>query len=337
MSRALQSLPDFLAPLVRDVPQAARVAKYPFAAVGSIAAEEILSPRALPEKATALRAGFAIAAADTVGASPHAPVLLPGYPQRVAVDTPLPGGCDAVIDEGLLKSTGIAAEISEQVAPGQDVRFAGHDLADHFVLVRRGDKITAAMALACASAGIGRIDIFAPTFSIASHDSPARGWLMAQLAAQGCFIVNNGEDADLAIVWDESAPPHLALSPGMAIAANRGAGGFSIVCAPRFDSVVALYGAILLPVVAAMTARIEHRESAPLMRKVTSAIGMSEIVLLAQDRNGVTPLGAGVITLEALLQSDALAILPPSSEGLAAGAMIDYMRFAGPLVRSDIA
>lgn len=337
MSSTLQSLPNFLAPLLRDVPQAARVTKNPFAAVGFIAAEEVRSPRALPERTTALRAGFAIAAADTVGASPHAPVLLPGYPQRVVIDAPLPGFCDAVIDEGILASTGIAAEISEQVAPGQDVRFAGHDLADNFVLVRRGDKITAAMALACASAGIERVDIFAATFSVASHDNPARHWLIAQLAAQGCCIVNKGEDADLNIIWDESAPPQLALSPGTAIAAKRRADGFSIVCAPRFDSVVALYGAILLPVLAAMTGRAEHRVTAPLVRKVTSAIGMSEIVLLAQEKNGVVPLGTGAMTLEALLQSDALAILPPSSEGLAAGAIIDYMRFADPLVRSDIA
>jgi molybdopterin biosynthesis enzyme len=57
----------------------------------------------------------------------------------------------------------------------------------------------------------------------------------------------------------------------------------------------------------------------PLTRKVSSAIGMSEIVLLRRVGEGLEPLAAGDLTLAAIAGADAWLAVPPDSEGYAAG------------------
>lgn len=335
MSGVLQPLPDFLAQLLLRLPPTLRVKKYPWDAVGAIVAEMVRAPHALPARNTALQPGFAIIAADSVGASPHAPVLLPRLPERVAIGAQLPGDADAVIDETMLAVSGMTAELTDQAFPGQQVRFAGHDLREGQIIARAGDVFTDAMALAAALSDISAIEIFAPVIAVAPHGDPARDWLCAALRAQGCIIANDAENADLSVRWDDAQPARLALAPGSNIAMGADSENSVLICPPRFDSVFALYAAILSPVIAAMTARRGDVRTAPLARKVSSAIGVSDLVLLQRQGAGMMPLCAGEITLEALLHADAFAILPPESEGLAEGAMIAYTPLSRPLQRSE--
>jgi molybdopterin molybdotransferase len=59
--------------------------------------------------------------------------------------------------------------------------------------------------------------------------------------------------------------------------------------------------------------------SGPLTRKVSSAIGMTEVVLLRRMREELVPVAAGDLTFAAIASADAWLAVPPDSEGFAAG------------------
>ena len=79
-SAALLPLRDALALLCGDVEPVPPCRLALSAAQGRISAEAIAAPRALPERVSALRDGFAVEAAAVGGASPDAPGLLDTSP-----------------------------------------------------------------------------------------------------------------------------------------------------------------------------------------------------------------------------------------------------------------
>ena len=78
--------------------------------------------------------------------------------------------------------------------------------------------------------------------------------------------------------------------------------------------------ALGLPAMAALAGARPLTETRPLARKIASAVWMAEVVLLAEDGAAWAPQPAGVVTLAGLAAARAVAIIPPQSEGLPAGA-----------------
>ena len=66
----------------------------------------------------------------------------------------------------------------------------------------------------------------------------------------------------------------------------------------------------------------EQATTARLRRKVTSTIGMTEIIAVSCSGGMAEPLGSGYLSLTALARSDGFVVVPAESEGFAAGAEI---------------
>ena len=90
--------------------------------------------------------------------------------------------------------------------------------------------------------------------------------------------------------------------------------------------------ALVRPVLDRLTGRNDRRSIVlPLSRKISSAVGFYEIVLLAEEKGTWTPLAVGDFSLDAVRLAAAWLAVPGGSEGYAAGTLVA----AAPLRRRD--
>jgi molybdopterin molybdotransferase len=341
----LVPLADALMPLLAASRAAAVVEVATAEALGRIAAAPVHAPAAFPPSAIALRDGLAVSSAALVGASPYAPALLTDHPVAVRAGAALPAGTDAVIPADAANSSAGFVEIGQSAYPGEAVVPAGGDLAAGTLLVRRGDRISPEQQLALAAIGRDSIAVYAATFAVAPASAPAIGaWLSARLSGLGLarcppakadIVVGSGAaaagpDAGLA------APTavRLALRPGDTADMAAVAGRTPVIMVPdRFDGAVAASFALLLPLAARLTGRAVNTKARPLARKIASAVGFTEIALLRTTADGsYEPLAVGQISLATLLAADAVALIPPESEGAAAGTLLAAIPIDDPLM-----
>lgn len=114
-------------------------------ALGLVLAESISAPEPIPPFPNTAMDGFAIRAADSVGASESAPTTLPiaatiaagavaprpleaGEAMRIMTGAPMPLGADAVIMVELTQAHGDAVDLLAEVPVGNHVRPAGDDI-----------------------------------------------------------------------------------------------------------------------------------------------------------------------------------------------------------------
>lgn len=97
-----------------------------------------------------------------------------------------------------------------------------------------------------------------------------------------------------------------------------------VVAAPgASDQALAVCLTLVKPVLDRLTARSPRREIVrPLARKISSAIGVAEIVLLQRSDETWMPIAAGQLSLEAIARADAWLAVPGDSEGYAAGTAV---------------
>ena len=65
-----------------------------------------------------------------------------------------------------------------------------------------------------------------------------------------------------------------------------------------------------------------RRSTATLARKVTSTVGLAEVVPVRRSGDNVEPLAAKYLPLSALTRSDGWILVPADSEGYSAGARV---------------
>jgi molybdopterin molybdotransferase len=321
LAEALQPLLEGLAPVP---PHPVAVA----GAAGLICAAPLRATGPLPPVAIALRAGHAVRALDCVGASPQAPVWLAAPPVAVSPGDPLPPGMDAVMPpEGIAFGAGTPgttmAEITRAIAPGENARLAGHDLRGGTLLVEEGARISPMQVLLLETAGIAHVDVRMPRVALAAGPPALCGWLGARLMAMGCRIVGEDQPADLALCWSTRREPCLALEPGNTAYVPDESAQPAIALPGRFDGMIAAFFALVLPAVARLRGVAEPVRPDILRRKVTSAIGISEIALFRTTPDGLDPLLTGAITLAALAGADRIALVDPGCEGYPAGTRIE--------------
>lgn len=111
------------------------------AAVGCRLAEDLVIPVPVPAAATAIRDGWAVAAADTSGASPYGPVPLTA-PCWVEAGAVLPTGTDAVLPAFDVSGDGCPAALRDAVS-GEGVRAAGEDAPAGGPWRREGERLRA--------------------------------------------------------------------------------------------------------------------------------------------------------------------------------------------------
>lgn len=332
MSLPLTRVDDVLRPVLAGLRPAPPRRLAPHDALGLCLAAPIVAPAAWPKQSTALRAGLAVRSLDLVGACAGSPAILTGRPRPVAFSDAMPETCDAVIDSSALTAHGSFFEVAESVEPGAHVRFAGHDLRAGAVLAAQGERITPELALACALAGIDEVAIAAPTCALAGlAPSPERRWLERMLGRLGCRLTDDAKAALLLGTSDPGAPPRLALRPGETGWIALREGRVTIEIPPRFEGCVAVFAALILPVVARMTETELARREAVLSRKIASRVGVTELALLRRNGGTAEPLGVGELTLVHLARADAFMFLPPDLEGHGAGDRVSLTPFDSPL------
>jgi putative molybdopterin biosynthesis protein len=125
--------------------------------------------------------GFAVRAADTVGATDAAPrrlmlnaevlasavqpevTVMPGTASVIATGGMVPRGADAVVmveqTEPVETADGYAVEIRRAAAPGQFIAFAGTDIGRGETVLRRGQRLTSREIGVLAAIGRAQVDV----------------------------------------------------------------------------------------------------------------------------------------------------------------------------------
>lgn len=318
----MHSLDEVLKPVLARIELLKPVRVPVEAAVGGHLAEALVSPIALPARATALRPGLAVQALDLAGASMHAPVILTSPPKRILAGDPLPDGCDAVIDPRSIAPHGPCWEATESIEPGSDVRFAGHDLALGSLIGAAGHKVTPEIALATKRIGLSSLPLRRPRIRMEGFDGPEALWLEARLMALGAMIEADGTPADVLIRRNDSAAARLALRPADTAWVEHQAGCVVIEVPSRIDTMMGAWCALLLPVFAALVGATMQAMEMPITRKLTSAVGLNDVVLYRIKDGAAEPLACGDFPLSAIIPANAFGLIPAGFEGFASGAHV---------------
>ena len=313
------------------------------AAVGRVLAEPLQAPNAVPPHAVALRDGWAVTAADTVGASSYTPVMLLEEPRFVTIGAALPAGADAVLPPDAVSTEAGFAAITAPAAPGESVRRAGEDVAAGAILRAAGERVRALDTIVARGAGVGLCSVRRVRVRIMGEGSACT--LLIRFAEAAGATVERGppgeggfaaSGADLVVMVGASDPsavlsqagtdvaPALALRPGEGLGCAL-AGTVPVLVLPnRPETALAAALIIMQPCLDRLLGAIAKPPvlMAPLTRKLASNVGLTEIALVRETNSGLEPLAIGDITLTAMAQADAWLIVPPESEGFAAGEIV---------------
>jgi molybdopterin molybdotransferase len=324
--------------------------------LGALLAEDVQPPQC-PPRPIALRDGFAVAAADVADASPYTPVPLGLTACRVDVGGALPSGTDAVVPLDAVTLRGDRAEAIAPLAPGEGVLAPGGDAAPATALRRAGERLRALDLAAMAAAGIAEVTIRAPRLALARATAAKTPMLdavqvtLTRCAEQaGCTVreaialaeaLSEGQcDAVIGIGGTGSGrrddavqelarrgrvEAHgLAICPGETAAVGF-VGNRPVLLIPgRLDAALAVWLLIGRHLVAKLAGGVVEDTPMilPLRRKVTSTIGMTEIIPVSRSDGMAEPLGSGYLSLTALSRSDGWIVVPAEREGFAAGSEV---------------
>lgn len=314
---------------------------------------------AYPPCDVAVADGWALRANDLVGASSYSPLPLTKAPAWVEAGEPMPDGCDCVLDADAVEVSGPIAQVLAEGAPGQGVRRAGSDIAEHTPVVAEGCAVGAAALLLARVAGVNKLSVRQPRLRIVNvPDTAATMHMIADIARAAGLDVHTHEAgardvASIADTLDASAcdllltiggsgvgrkdaavsalalrgevlAHGLALQPGRTAAVGR-LGKVPVVVLPGSpDHALGAWFALVLPIIDRLSGRRPRRSVAlPLGRKIASGVGLAEVVLLAEEHNAWMPLAVGEWPLQAIARADAWLLIPGSSEGFAAGTPVD--------------
>lgn len=329
--------------------------------VGGIAAATPPLREAHPAFSVAVSDGWALRARDIVGASSYSPLPLASTPVWVEAGDHLPDGCDCVLDADMVEQIGPMFQVLAEAAPGHGIRRAGDDIGAGRSIIASGARVTAFDVLAARAAGLDRIQIRSPrvcVIDVSSADgNTASSQFILEFAemagARAAGLQTRGRDAasisaalgedacDLLVTVGGTglgrgdatvealaaggAPliHGLALQPGRTAAIGK-IGGTPLIAAPGApDQALAVCLTLVQPVLDLLTGRSLRREIIrPLARKISSSIGVTEVVLLEQSEEAWMPIAAGQLSLEAIAGSDAWIAVRGDSEGYAAGTAV---------------
>jgi molybdopterin molybdotransferase len=323
---------------------------------GLVLAEPLRSHAGVPAEAIALRDGWAIAAGDVVGASSYSPVPVGAPPAWVEVGQPMPAGTDAVLPPDAVAGQGTAVEIVAEVAPGEGVRRAGEDAAPGVILREAGERMRSTDVAVALALGIRQVPVRQArarilSLPIVTPDGTAE--LVGRLAQAAGAVVEHaapvsnefeanalkGQGSDMVIVvggtglggGDQGARVFATsgslVAHGIALRPGETSGCGVIGAAPvilvpgRVEAALAATLMLVLPSLDHLMSATPRRPSVSgrLTRKVSSGIGMTDLVLLRRTGQELEPLAVADLTLAAIAGADAWLAVPPENEGFAAG------------------
>jgi molybdopterin molybdotransferase len=145
-------------------------------AAGRVLAREIVSTVDVPSFARSMMDGFALRAADTMGASPYNRLalevlgeslpgrlfpgeVLPGKAVRIMTGAPLPEGADAVLPAELVEAEGDRILAQGDVSPGKHIGQVGEDIAAGTTVLPAGRRLRPQDVGVLASIGAGEVPV----------------------------------------------------------------------------------------------------------------------------------------------------------------------------------
>jgi molybdopterin molybdotransferase len=320
------------------------------AALGGTLAEDIVVDAAIPPAPRALRDGWAVASDLTTDAGTYAPAPLPSA-VRVDVGEPLPAGTDAVAPLDAVTIRGGIAQALAPVAPGEGVLATGADIARGTTLLTAGRRLDRLRVALLAAAGVGTVRTRLPRV----HLAPARRGDPVIEAAIGCIAdaiesaggaaVTNAASALTDTLGDTAVDAviivggtgsgrgdasvrtlasvgklHLhgvALVPGETTAFGT-VGARPVLALPgRLDAALAAWHVLGRAMLARLAGSCEPLclRTAKLTHKVTSTVGLAELLPVRCEGAAATPIASSYVPFAALAQANGWILIKADSEG----------------------
>jgi molybdopterin biosynthesis enzyme len=310
-----------------------------------------------------LRDGVAVSADATLDASPYAPVPLPGTPAFVEVGDPLPSGADAVAPFDAVELRGAAVRAVAALAPGDGVLPYGGDATPGDVLGREGLPLRATDLAAMAALDLaGDVRVCEPRVCVATASRErhpviqATSELLARLVddAGGLATVapvdraglegavadpeqdavilvggSGGGRRDRSVIdlarLGSVAFHGVGLAPGETAAFGTIAQRPVLIVPGRLDAALAVWLTLGRRMLARLADCVLDDSGAPvvLARKITSTLGLVELVPVMREAGGVVPVASGYLPPEALARAHGFVIVPADSEGFAEGTTVE--------------
>lgn len=324
------------------------------AAAGLTLADNIVTA-ARPIRSIALSDGFAVEAAAVADAGPYAPAVPPSRPQWVEAGESLPDGTDAVAPLDAVTQRGERIEVVAPIVTGQGVLLAGGDATAHTLLRRAGERMRDIDCAVAAAVGFAELSVREPRIWIARGGADSTPLIDAGLTMLAGFVGKAGcavhgestllhdalarDEADAVIALGGTGSGQrdtavqtlarlgrvevhgFAISPGETTALGFVDKRPVLLIPGRLDAVLAAWLLIGRHIAARLSgSSIEDKTTAlPLKRKVTSTIGLTELIPVRRVGGMAEPLASGYLSLTALAHSDGWIVIPAESEGFPAG------------------
>jgi molybdopterin biosynthesis enzyme len=321
-------------------------------ALGRTLASDVVIAAPVPKAALALRDGWAVTSDATRDAGPHAPAPLVSA-VRIDVGQPLPDDSDAVAPFDAVEIRNGVAQALAPVGPGEGVLPASGDVVGGTTLLQAGAHLDRVQIALLGMAGIREVRIRQPRIRLlrarAERDAvieAAADLIAGAIEAEGGTATIEaprdrleealaGGDADATIVVggtgsgrNDAAVQALGsvgevMAHGVAlIPAETTAFGFvrdrAVLALPgRVDAALAgwhLLGRRMRALLAGARDATPMRP-AKLTHKVTSTVGMAELVPVRCGGELATPIASGYVPLSALVQAQGWIFVKPESEG----------------------
>jgi molybdopterin biosynthesis enzyme len=318
-----------------------------------------------PTTALALRDGWAVQSYETLDAGSYAPAVLTQVPQAVEVGDPLPENADAVAPFDAVEFRGAIVNALLPLAPGEGVLERAADAGAGEALFRAGRPISLTEIALLSAIGHARISVREPRVRVVSARPSGDTLVDAIVALLGAAVDREGgvaskgastdasgaaafsdEDDALIVVGGTgtgdrdhsiSALAHcgklafhgVGLSPGETSAFGMVGPRPVLVVPGRLDAALAAWLVLGRRMLARLTARDDCESDAAspvtLARKITSTIGLAEVIVARRDGGSAVPLASGYLSLQALAQADGWIFVPADLEGIPADAIVSMM------------
>lgn len=355
---SLTSLDDALKRLLEGL-EAVPACEQPIDEVLGRISAGLTAPGPLPVNTVAMIDGWAVRSLDIVGASSYSPAFLIEQPVWIECGQALPDGCDAVIEPQSVHHENGIFQVVAEARPGQGVRRAGDEIAEGAPVIKCGRKIRPFDLLVATQLGLRSLSVRVPRLqlvNIASRSGQSStAQYIADLATQAGAAVTredsasrtvsaiagllNATDADLIVTvggtgtgkTDETVEAlrsigvtvmhGIAMLPGRTTAVGRQERMPVISLPGTLEDALAAWWTLVVPVLDRLTLRERPTMARPIARKIASAPGVADVVLLARENEAWLPLSVGELPLQALVQADAWMLVAGNSEGFPAGTL----------------
>jgi molybdopterin molybdotransferase len=325
-------------------------------ATGLALAADVIAQASHPRSALALRDGFAVRSEETLDASSYAPAALSTKPARVDAGDSLPEGVDAVAPIDAVQMRGAMAEALSTVAPDEGVLLPDTDAIAGLKLRLGGAALRRIDVALLAALGVERVMVRQPRVRVVCENdgaiaASAAALIASAIDAEGGLAITQGATLEAAL-GDKTADAvvaiggtgsgrndnsvrtlarlgkvayhGVAITPGETTAIGS-VGEHPVLLLPgRVDAALAGWLTIGRRMLARLAFRLIEDQpfAAELGRKITSPLGLAEVVPVRRRLARVEPVATGYLSLQSLIKAEGWILIPADSEGHQQGARV---------------